>query len=173
MVYRVDRASKQKLIRRYSELFSSYKAIFFVRNHGLSVLDSRSVRSELRKNGAQFLFIKNSLARMALSDQKLSARKHLFGPVAIASSNNPIPLARLLVKMCNLNDRLDVVGAIDTDKVLSKDEVVILSKMPTQDEIRVRIIHLFNVVAYKVSTTLNEPAIRMVRVLQSCAIKKQ
>jgi hypothetical protein len=44
--------------------------------------------------------------------------------------------------------------------------------MPTQEEIRVIIISLFNAAALKVVTIFNEPAIRIARVCQSYATKK-
>lgn len=169
----MDKTNKQALIRRYSELFDKHKAVFFVRNSGLSVSDSRSIRLQLKASGIRFLFIKNSLAKISLGNEKaLEASKYFVGPLAVVYSNNPLSLSRLLVKICKINDKLDITGGIDTGKIISKDEITTLSTMPTQEEIRVIIISLFNAAALKVVTIFNEPAIRIARVCQSYATKK-
>lgn len=170
----MDRISKQKLIRDYSELFDKYKAVFFVRNKGLSVSESESIRSQLKKSKTRFLFIKNSLARKALDGKcALEAKPYLFGPLAIACSDDPIPSSRLLIKVCGLTCKLDIVGGMSSGKVLNKDDVSTLATMPTQDEIRVMLIHLLRSTAFKVVTILNKPAVTMARMLQSYAATKK
>ena len=81
----MDRISKEKLVASYSKLFNNYEAIFLVKNSGLSVLDSRSIRSQFKKIDSKFIVTKNSLAKIALNDTKFSNAQELFnGPGVVA-----------------------------------------------------------------------------------------
>ena len=53
------------------------------------------------------------------------------------------------------------------EKQLSEDDVVNLSKMPTQEESRARIIGLINAAASKIVTVLKEPNNKLTRVIKA------
>lgn len=169
----MDRINKKKLVANYSRLFHNYESIFLVRNSGLSVLDSRSIRSQFKKIESKFMVTKNSLAKVALNDTKFSNVQELFsGPVAVAYSDDPVSASKLLMKICSDNDKIDVIGGAVLGKQLSKKEVIALSKMLTQDEIRAKIAGLVNAAGGKIVRLLNEPSAKLARVVRSYA-KKQ
>ena len=170
----MDRISKEKLVASYSKLFNDYEAIFLVKNSGLSVLDSRSIRSQFKKIDSKFIVTKNSLAKIALNDTKFSNAQEFFnGPVVVAYSDDPVSTSKLLVKLCNDNDKIEIIGGAILDRRLNKNEVVSLSKILTQNEIRAKIIGLVNAVASKVARVLSEPNAKLARVIKSYAEKQQ
>ena len=119
------------------------------------------------------MFAKNSLAKIALKDTKFSnIHDHFTGPIAIAYSDDPVSASKLLIKFCEQNDKIDVVSGAILDKTLSKEEVITLSKMLTQDEIRAKIIGLVNAAASKVARVLNEPSAKLARVIKAYAEKQ-
>jgi large subunit ribosomal protein L10 len=170
----MDRVNKEELVTSYSRLFDSYKAVFLIRNLGLSVVDSRSIGSHLKKIDSRFMVTKNSLARIALKDTKfLGVRGYFTGPIAVAYSDDPVSASQILVKFCRHNNgKADIVGGAILDKSLDKKEIIALSEMPTQDEIRAKIINLANAVSTKIVRTLGEPGVRLVRVIKAYTEKQ-
>ncbi|WP_162298309.1 50S ribosomal protein L10 [Candidatus Aquarickettsia rohweri] len=169
----MDKASKEKLVANYSKLFNNYEAIFLIKNSGLSVLDSKSIRSQFKKIDSKFMVAKNSLAKIALKDTKFSSiHEHFTGPIAVAYSDDPVSASKLLIKFCEQNDKIDVVSGAILDKTLNKEEVIALSKMLTQEEIRAKIIGLVNAAASKVVRVLNEPGAKLARVIKAYAEKQ-
>ena len=155
----MDRISKEKLVASYSKLFNDYEAIFLVKNSGLSVLDSRSIRSQFKKIDS--------------NDTKFSnSHEFFYGPVVVDYSDDPVSTSKLLVKLCNDNDKIEIIGGAILDRRLNKNEVVSLSKMLTQNEIRAKIIGLVNAVASKVARVLSEPNAKLARVIKSYAEKQ-
>jgi large subunit ribosomal protein L10 len=169
----VDRISKEKLVANYSRLFNDYEAIFLIKNSGLSVLDSRSIRSQFKKIDSKFIVTKNSLAKIALNDTKFSKVQELFnGPVVVAYSDDPVSTSKLLVKLYNDNNKIEIIGGAVLDRQFSKEEVVSLSKMLTQKEIRAKIVGLVNAAAGKIVRVLSEPNAKLARVIKSYAEKQ-
>ncbi len=169
----MDRINKEKLVASYSKLFDDYEAIFLVRNSGLSVLDSRSIRSQFKKIDSKFMVTKNSLAKIALSNTKFSNIQEFFnGPIAVTYSDDPVSTSKLLVKLCSGNDKIEVIGGAILDKQLNKADVIALSKMLTQNEIRAKIAGLVNAAASKIARVLNEPSAKLARVMKSYAEKQ-
>ena len=169
----MDRISKEKLVANYSRLFNDYEAIFLIKNSGLSVLDSRSIRLQFKKIDSKFIVTKNSLAKIALNDTKFSKAQELFnGPVVVAYSDDPVSTSKLLVKLCNDNNKIEIIGGAVLDRQFSKEEVVSLSKMLTQKEIRAKIVGLVNAAAGKIVRVLSEPNAKLARVIKSYAEKQ-
>lgn len=169
----MDRINKERLVASYSKLFDDYEAIFLVRNSGLSVLDSRSIRSQFKKIDSKFMVTKNSLAKIALNNTKFSNIQEFFnGPIAVTYSDDPVSTSKLLIKLCSNNDKMEVIGGAILDKQLSKDDVIALSKMLTQNEIRAKIAGLVNAAASKIVRVLNEPSAKLARVMKSYAEKQ-
>lgn len=166
----MDRSSKSRLLKHYSELFNNCEAIFLMQNSGLSVPDSRSVRTQLKKIGSKFMVIKNNLAKIALDDSKFSQIKSLlFGPIVVACCTEPVSTSKLLVKICKDKGKLDIIGAAIAETPLNKQEVMALSKMLTQDEIRAKITILINAAACKIARAICEPRVKLIRIFQSYA----
>ena len=164
----MDRASKEKLVARYVELLDKHEAVFLMKNSGLSVADSKYIRAKLKPIEAKFTVTKNSLVKIALAKTKLNNIKELFtGPVVVTYTNDPISVSKLLVEFCKEGKKLEIIGGTILDKQLGKDEVVDLSKMPTQKEIRSKIIGLVNAVASKIVTVLKEPSGKLARVIKA------
>jgi len=166
----VSKISKRELVKRYLELFNKYKIIFLVRTSSLTAFDSKSIKMQLRKVGAEFMVVKNTLATIALNSSKFSVTENLFfGPIAVTCSDDPVLVSRLLVKLCKDNNKLDIVGGITTEKQLDKADIIVLSQMPTQKEIRAKIILSMNITGCKIIRVLSAPRNKLARLFQSYA----
>jgi len=169
----VHRVEKDKLVSSYSQLFNSYESIFLTKNLGLSVSDSRSIKQRISKIDSRFIFIKNSLAKIALNDTQFSGIRSFFsGPITITYSNDPITTSRILVSICN-NSKLDIIGGVAFGKIISKKDIDSLSKMPTLTEIRKSIFFLINTPIAKIISILNVHTVKITHIIKSYAEKQQ
>ncbi len=122
----------------------------------VTVEDAAIIRNELRPLGAEYHVVKNSIFNIAAKQASLpDFSKHLTGHTAIITGGDDAPgVAKVLVKFFKDKQKLDVkIGAMD-GKVLSKDEIETLSKLPNLAGIRAQLLSL-----------LQTPASQFVRLL--------
>jgi large subunit ribosomal protein L10 len=131
------------------------------------------MRSEFKKCNSRLVFMKNSLAKIALNNTKfLNAQKFFSGPVIIALSNDPVLTSRMLVKFANSSSvKLEVIGGMISNDLVGKEDITSLSMMPALEEIRTNIVTLINASARNIIRVLNEPRIRLTRILRTYAEK--
>lgn len=163
----MNRVNKKKLVAIYSKIFADFEALFFVKNLGMSVLESTSMRSQFSQAGSRFLFIKNSLARIALGNTVFdSISASLSGPIVLIASNDPISTSKLVVSLHDGGNKIKLITASAFGEQLDKDGIISLSRMPTQDEVRAQVVCLLNAAASKIVITVNEPARQLSRVVK-------
>ena len=168
----MDRCNKENLVSCYVKLFQDHKAIFLINNLGLSVADSRYMKKELHSVGVKFLMIKNSLLRVAVGKLNFLNISDLFvGPIVLAYSNEPISSSKLLVRLLHQGSKIKIVGGFVSGHRLEEQDVLALSKMPAQNEIRGQIIHLLNSTSVKLLSLMNLPASKLVRLIESYSKK--
>jgi large subunit ribosomal protein L10 len=169
----VDRQKKEILITKYTKIFDDTSSLFFVKNLGLHVSDSKDIRSEFKPFGARFFVAKNTLAKLAISKTKFSDYGDYFsGPVAVACAGDPVAAAKLLVSFVEKGKKIEILGGAIEGKLLSVDDVVNLSKLPSEDEIRSKLIGLMKAAASKITRIVVEPASKLVRVIDAYSKKK-
>ena len=165
---------KKNLISNYQQFFEKYDSLFLVRNCGLTVQDSKDIRSEFSELGVKFAVIKNSLAKIAVKGTKFdSVSEYFSGPVALACAEEPISTAKMLVKLVKSNMPLEIVAASLDGQVLDKSGVDSLAKLLPQNEVYSKILGLLKALPNKLVSLLNEPGSKMVRTIAAHATNKQ
>jgi large subunit ribosomal protein L10 len=168
----VDRINKERLVKSYGQLFDKYNSVFLVKNNGLSVIDSKAIRSKFKLAGSKFLVVKNSLAKIAISKTKFSTIDELLvGPVAMACTDDPVAVAKLLVGFCKDSKNMEIIGGVMLGKQIDHDAVIDLSKLLGEKEIRAKIICVLNAAATKLVSVLRAPGNKLARVTKSYAEK--
>ncbi len=110
----------------------------------VTVEDAAIIRNELRPLGAEYHVVKNSIFNIAAKQANLpDFTKHLTGHTAIITGGDDAPgVAKVLVKFFKDKQKLDVkVGAMD-GKVLTREEIETLSKLPNLAGIRAQLLSL-------------------------------
>ena len=167
----MNKISKKKIVTDYLKLFNNYKCILLVKNLGLSALDSRRIRSKLRQTDSKFIVAKNSLVKVALNNTKfLRLISLLNGPLVAVYSNEPISTSKVLVQLCN-NNKIKIIGGFFLNKILNNSDVMHLSQMPNQNEIRINLVNLVNIYAKKIANILNSSNAKLTRVIKSYSTK--
>lgn len=166
----MKRSYKQKHLSNLIDVMSSNNFMVLVNFNRLAAEDSVNLRNEVKSTGGNFLVVKNSLARIAVTKVgKFNFLLNKFiGPVAIIYSSDMIVVIKVLVDFINNNyEKVSIICAANFDRLLAKDDVVALAKLPSLDEVRIKIVRLILMIPNRLAYLLNLPANRIFRILSS------
>lgn len=169
----MDRAQKPIVVEELNRVFNEVNVVVVTRNLGLTVAQSTALRLKMRDGGATFKVTKNSLAKIATKGTVYeSISDMLTGPVALASSIDPVAAAKIVVEFAKTNDKLEIVGGAMGSTVLDVNGVKALATMPSLDELRAKIVGLVQAPATKIVQIVQAPAGQLARVFGAYATKE-
>lgn len=164
----MDRSEKEQLVSSLRQDLIESNLVIVAQQTGLTVAQVSELRREMRKAGAQYKVAKNTLARLAVAGTENEAMtSFLSGPTALAYSKDPVAAAKVSIKFANSNDKFKVVGGLLNGKVLQAKDVETLSKLPSLDELRAKIIGTISTPATRVAGILQAPAGQLARVFSA------
>lgn len=167
----MNRAQKEQAVADYKERFDQDEIMVVVHNQGLTVAEMTELRGNIRKQGAYIKVMKNKLAKRAAEGTKFEHAAQMFaGPTVIATANDP-GVAKVIQNFAKEHDKLVVVGGAIGAVQLDAEGVKRLSKLPSLDELRSKIIGLIQAPATKVAGVMQAPAGKMARVIKAYADK--
>ena len=169
----MDRAQKAAAVAELNRTFSEVGVVVVTRNLGMTVAQSTDLRTKMRAVGASYKVSKNKLARIALDGTDyLSIGDMLTGPVALATSPDPVAAAKVAVDFAKTNDKFEIVGGAMGATALDVEGVKALATLPSLDELRAKIVGLIVAPATKIATITQAPAAQLARVLSAYAEKE-
>ena len=168
----MDRAQKQETIEALKGVFDGAGTVVVTHNLGLTVAEMTDLRGRLRKEGAKFKVVKNTLAQQALGGSIGEAGAALFtGPVAIAYAPDPVSAAKVATQYAKENEKLSIIGGFMGLEVLDKSAIGALATLPSLDQLRAKLIGLLQAPATKIAGILQAPAGQLARVVGAYAAK--
>lgn len=140
------RLQKEELVKSLAQKLKDSKAVVFSDFKGLAVKDMTVLRNELREKGIDFKVLKKTLISIALKDAGIEMDlKKMEGQIAIAvSQGDEVEAAKIIAKMTKINENLKIAGGILGKKILSKEEVMALSKLPSKEELLAKLVGTLN-----------------------------
>ncbi len=148
---------KEAVVAEVTRKIKDSKALVFANYKGVTVKDITTIRKELRKSGSSWQVLKKTLLNIALKNAGVVVdARALDGQVGVAFSHDEVAAAKVIADFQKANKEVTITiegGALGS-KALSADEVKALSKLPSQDELRARLVG-----------TLQAPISSFVRVL--------
>ncbi len=169
----MDRSQKAAAVAELSDNFNEVGVVVVTRNLGMTVAQSTALRVKMRDAGASFKVSKNSLARLAIANTDYAGIGDLFtGPVALATSVDPVAAAKIAVEFAKTNDKLEIVGGAMGALVLNADGIKALAALPSLDELRAKHIGLVQAPATKLAQLVVAPAGKLARVFGAYATKE-
>ncbi|HAT73826.1 MAG: 50S ribosomal protein L10 [Candidatus Moranbacteria bacterium GW2011_GWF2_36_839] len=140
------RLQKEELVKSLAQKLKDSKAVVFSDFKGLAVKDMTVLRNELREKGIDFKVLKKTLISIALKDAGIEMDlKKMEGQIAIAvSQGDEVEAAKIIAKMAKVNENLKIAGGILGKKILSTEEVMALSKLPSKDELLAKLVGTLN-----------------------------
>jgi large subunit ribosomal protein L10 len=164
----MDRSEKEQLVASLRQGLAESNLVIVAQQSGLTVAEVSDLRRQIRDAGAQYKVAKNTLARLAVTGTPYESLKDLLsGPTALAFSKDPIAAAKVTVKFASGNDNFKVIGGILDGKTLTDKDIETLSKLPSLDELRGRIIGIISTPATRVAGIMQAPAGQLARVFSA------
>lgn len=128
-------AKKQQEVNEVVEKMNAANSLVVVDYLGLSVAEVTELRKQLREAGVEFKVIKNTIMRRALDSQELDYHEEVFqGPTAVAfGMEDAVAPAKILSDFAKKAEALELKGGILEGKVLSKEEIQQIAKLPNRE----------------------------------------
>jgi large subunit ribosomal protein L10 len=134
----MKRTEKQSFVEDFRERLQDSPAIFLTDFTGLDVKSITVLRDELRKNGAEYLVVKNRLVRLALQELDLpDLSEWLTGPTGVVIGHeNPVEAAKAVADFAKGHADRPVfkVGVLEKS-VLGPSEIGRLAKLPPREQL--------------------------------------
>ena len=166
----MDRSQKADAVAALNAAFNEVGVVVITRNLGMSVAQTTALRVKMREEGASFKVSKNSLAKLAVADTDYAGiGDMLTGPVALATSVDPVAAAKIVVEFAKTNDKLEIVGGSMGAQVLDTNGIKALASLPSLDELRGRLVGLIQAPATKIAQVVTAPAGKLARVFGAYA----
>ena len=170
---------RQERIEKINKVVSKLKdAESLVMNdyRGLTVEQISALRRELSPLGATLHIEKNKLIKIALSQEGFSEELNtlLEGPTAVAYVKGDIsPVLKVLFKYNNDDAvKFSVKGACVDGVLLDSASAMVVSKLPSRDQLIGQLMGVMNAPLRDFALSLNDVIIRAARALQAIADKK-
>lgn len=168
----MDRIQKEEMVAELKEAFDASEIVIVSKQSGLTVTEAQTLRRAMRAEGATLKVAKNRLVKIAVKDTaKEALSDYMTGTTAVSYSTDPVAPAKVLADFAKENDKLEILGAVMGDKLLSAAEVNALAKLPSLDQLRGKIIGVIQAPATKVAGVLQAPAGQLARLMSAYAAK--
>ena len=160
------RAQKEDKVAALHESFQSASLVLVAHQVGLTVTESQDLRRQVRAAGAGFRVTKNRLAKIALKGTQFEHLDSMFsGPTAVVFSIDPVPTAKVLVDYAKKNEKVAIVGGGLFAQTLDKAAVEALTKLPSIEELRAKILGVLQTPASRIASVLQQPAGQVARLV--------
>ena len=168
----MKREQKEIFIKNLKTILSENSLVLVFHYRGMSMPDMTDLRVQSFNSGCHIKVTKNRLTKLALEGSDKSELSEFFeGPTAIAYSNDPVQLTKLLTNYAKNNSNLVIIGGIMDNEILSIEKIEILSKLPSLEEIRAKLIGLISSPAQKIASVMTAPSGDLARVFNAYSTK--
>jgi len=167
----MERSQKESQVNELRSIFNSMSAGVLVDYRGIEANQVVELRKKLNDASSTMKVIKNSLARIAaentpiaeLADQFTQTRALVF------SDGDAVQQAKVLSEAAKSLDKLKILAGIlvgdSKTSILNSGEVEALSKLPSRDELIMKLLFLMQAPATQFVRTLNAVPAKFVRTL--------
>lgn len=130
----MKRTQKEQLVTELREKIKGAKALYYTDFTGLNVKRMTNLRRRLRKEGVEYVVIKNTLALRAVNESGLTGQR-LKGPTGVVIAKDPVAAAKLLSEFAKENDQKpSVKGGLLDGMQIDEAQVKRLADMPSREQ---------------------------------------
>lgn len=155
----------QNQLKGLRDKFAKAKSVVFADYAGLSMADQTKLRADVAAAGGEFGVYKNTLIKIA-ADEKLD------GPTAVLFSyQDEVQPLKILVQFAKEHELPKVKSGLLGKAVLSLDQVLALSELPSKEELIAKLMNQIQEPMYGMVRTLNGNVMKLMYALE--AIKRK
>jgi large subunit ribosomal protein L10 len=130
----MKRPEKEQLVDELKGKLKNAKALYYTDFSGLNVKSMTELRRRLRKQGVEYVVIKNTLALRAVNESGLVGER-LKGPTGIVVAKDPVAAAKVLTDFAKENEKRPAVkGGLFDGRALDAAQVAKLASMPSREQ---------------------------------------
>lgn len=169
----IDKERKDELVDEYRDLLQRSSAIFLTRYGGMTVKEMEALRLKIGDANGQINVTKNTLLSIALEQTDHTPPSALLnGQLATSFALGEVPaLAKVLVDQAKANDKLQIIGGMLGNRLLTPKEVESLATLPPLDQLRAQILGLISAPAQGIVSAVTNGVRQVVNVLDAYARK--
>ena len=173
----LTKAQKGEALDAIADQLGDANTVYLTDYQGLTVEQATGLRRAFRKADVQYKVLKNTLLRRAMEQQGGfgDLMDQLHGPTAVAFTNDPAGPAKVLKKFLEDNN-LEVPrfkGAYIDGSVYGDDQLDVLAKLKSRDELLADILGLLTAPITNVASALGAQGAGLASVIQQISEKEE
>jgi len=135
------KAQKQEMVTALATKLARSPTVYVTDFTGLSVARITDLRRKLRAAGVEYVVVKNTLVRRALTDaQRAGLEAHLAGPTALVLGGaDPVAPAKVLADFAKEHEKPAIKIGLVEGKTVTAAEVKQLAALPSKPELFARL----------------------------------
>ena len=168
------RPEKVAEVQAITERLEAAQSIVLADYTGLTVQQMTEFRVKCRENQIDCRVVKNRLAMIACDNaNNVALKDHFKGPTAILfGPESQVEPAKVAVAFAKENKAMEIKGGYVDGQYLDADKVMVLSKIPSRDELLAKMMGSINSPATGLTMALNGVASGLTRCIDAMAKQK-
>ncbi|MBE6479390.1 MAG: 50S ribosomal protein L10 [Atopobiaceae bacterium] len=161
--------SKIDLLEKVSASIEASTGLYVVDYRGLTVKETQELRRALKDAGAEMKVYKNNIVKIALEKHEMPAIDDiLVGTCAcIFFGDDPVAPAKVLKESMKKYNKMEVLGGIADNAVLSSEEAKAYAELPSREQLLAQIAGLINGFARDIAVCINEVPAGLARAINA------
>lgn len=171
----LTRKQKDALIAEASKRLEGASLVVLTSFGGIDVEKDTQLRAEVRKSGAHYQVLKNTLAKRVLAgDEYKDLYPKMTGMTGyVFGGEDPVAAAKALTTFAKANEEVfQVKGGFFEGRVLSQDQLKALADTPSREELLTRLATALKSPIQRIASVLAAPVQKLAGTLQALADKK-
>ena len=143
----LNKQQKETIVKELVDDIKNSKSFVISDYNGLTVNDTHELRQKAKQQGVKIKAIKKTLLRMVLEKAEVEGinPKELEGSLAIAlGMEDEVAPAKIIAEFAKEHEEVKILTGSLENKILSQDEVMALSKIPSRDELLAKLVGSIN-----------------------------
>jgi large subunit ribosomal protein L10 len=167
-----NKSQKHQTVEELKGIFASNNIVIITHNKGLTVSQVKDLRKKAKQVDSQYLVAKNTLVKIALKGSKFKELEELMeGPTSLTYSTDVVAASKVLNDFIKENEKLEIRGGMMDGVFLDTNAVKRLASLPSLDELRAKLLALFNTPATRIAQIIQAPAAQVARVISAYSRK--
>lgn len=142
----VSKQKKQELFKEVAALLKDSQSVVFVNFHALTVANVTTIRKDLKKQGVGYKVAKKRIAGKAITEAGVTGTMpELPGELSLVFGKDLIAPAReIYAFQKKLDNKVSILGGIFEGKFMTKEEMVSIASIPSQQTLYAQFVNLIN-----------------------------